>query len=693
MSSKELFLEIGTEEIPSRFFARILEDLRKIAEGAFTGARLSHGEIRALGTPRRLVLTVEEVAEQQEPLEEQVMGPAKRVAFDEAGQPTQAAVGFAKGQGVDIESLLTVETDKGEYVAALRKEEGGMAEEILSSLLPDLISGLGFPKSMRWGEGDFRFARPIHWVVALYGGGLIPFEVGGIRSGIHSRGHRFMAPEDFEVRRVDSFIDDARDRFVIVDPEERLTLISQLCQAVAREAGGEILKDGELLEEVAGLVEYPTPVLGRIEVDYLNLPREVLITAMKHHQRYFPVVDEKGNLLPNFVAVSNTRADEPDTIRAGNERVLRARLADADYFYREDLKHPLKDYVESLKDVIFQKDLGTSFEKIERIVRMSQWLANRLEPETSKSTVRAAWLCKADLETQMVYEFPELQGIMGREYALKGGEEEEVCRAIYEHYKPRGAEDGYPSAGPASFVAIADKLDTIIGYAGLGTLPSGSEDPYGLRRAARGVLGTLLEHGYRIDMGELIQAAAEPLADQLNQSDPAALAEKSWEFLASRIENLLFAEGYRVDLVRSVLEARSGRRDVVDIRNRLDALAAISTDADFEPLTTTFKRVMNIIPDGEVPAVESRYLKEKAEQSLYAIYSERAENISNLLERKDYVAALREIAGLRPAVDRFFDDVLVMDKDETLKNNRLGLLSAIGLLFARIADFTKIVSH
>ena len=693
MSSKELFLEIGTEEIPSRFFARVLEELRKIAEGAFAGARLSHGEIRALGTPRRLVLTVEEVAEQQEPLEEQVMGPAKRLAFDEAGQPTQAAVGFAKGQGVDIESLLTVETDKGEYVAALRKEEGGMAEEILSSLLPDLISGLGFPKSMRWGEGDFRFARPIHWVVALYGGGLIPFEVGGIRSGIHSRGHRFMAPEDFEVRRVDSFIDDARDRFVIVDPEERLTLISQLCQAVAREAGGEILKDGELLEEVAGLVEYPTPVLGRIEVDYLNLPREVLITAMKHHQRYFPVVDEKGNLLPNFVAVSNTRADEPDTIRAGNERVLRARLADADYFYREDLKHPLKDYVESLKDVIFQKDLGTSFEKIERIVRMSQWLANRLDPETSKSTVRAAWLCKADLETQMVYEFPELQGIMGREYALKGGEEEEVCRAIYEHYKPRGAEDGYPSAGPASFVAIADKLDTIIGYAGLGTLPSGSEDPYGLRRAARGVLGTLLEHGYRIDMGELIQAAAEPLADQLNQSDPAALAEKSWEFLASRIENLLFAEGYRVDLVRSVLEARSGRRDVVDIRNRLDALAAISTDADFEPLTTTFKRVMNIIPDGEVPAVESRYLKEKAEQSLYAIYSERAENISNLLERKDYVAALREIAGLRPAVDRFFDDVLVMDKDETLKNNRLGLLSAIGLLFARIADFTKIVSH
>lgn len=693
MSSKELFLEIGTEEIPSGFLARVLEDLRKIAEGAFAGARLSHGEIRALGTPRRLVLTVEEVAEQQEPLEEQVMGPAKRLAFDEAGQPTQAAVGFAKGQGVDIESLLTVETDKGEYVAALRKEEGGMAEEILSSLLPDLISGLGFPKSMRWGEGDFRFARPIHWVVALYGGGLIPFEVGGIRSGIHSRGHRFMAPEDFEVRRVDSFIDDARDRFVIVDPEERLTLISQLCQAVAREAGGEILKDGELLEEVAGLVEYPTPVLGRIEVDYLNLPREVLITAMKHHQRYFPVVDEKGNLLPNFVAVSNTRADEPDTIRAGNERVLRARLADADYFYREDLKHPLKDYVESLKDVIFQKDLGTSFEKIERIVRMSQWLANRLDPETSKSTVRAAWLCKADLETQMVYEFPELQGIMGREYALKGGEEEEVCRAIYEHYKPRGAEDGYPSAGPASFVAIADKLDTIIGYAGLGTLPSGSEDPYGLRRAARGVLGTLLEHGYRIDMGELIQAAAEPLADQLNQSDPAALAEKSWEFLASRIENLLFAEGYRVDLVRSVLEARSGRRDVVDIRNRLDALAAISTDADFEPLTTTFKRVMNIIPDGEVPAVESRYLKEKAEQSLYAIYSERAENISNLLERKDYVAALREIAGLRPAVDRFFDDVLVMDKDETLKNNRLGLLSAIGLLFARIADFTKIVSH
>ncbi len=693
MSPKELFLEIGTEEIPSRFFTRAFEDLRRLAEGALAGARLSHGEICALGTPRRLVLAVDGVAERQEPLEEQVIGPAKRVAFDEAGKPTKAAVGFAKGQGVDVESLLTVETGKGEYVAALRKEEGGMAEEILPSLLADLIFGLGFPKSMRWGEGDFRFARPIHWMVALYGGVLISFEVGGIRSGIHSRGHRFMAPEDFEVKRAESFIDDARDRFVIVDPEERMALISQLCQAVAREAGGEILEDGELLEDVAGLVEYPTPVLGRIEADYLNLPREVLITAMKHHQRYFSIVDEKGNLLPNFVAVSNTRADEPDAIRAGNERVLRARLADADYFYREDLKRPLEDYVESLKGVIFQKDLGTSFEKVERVVRLSQWLADRLEPEASKSTVRAAWLCKADLETRMVYEFPELQGIMGREYALKGGEEEEVCRAIDEHYKPRGAEDGYPSAGPASFVAIADKLDTIVGYAGLGTLPSGSEDPYGLRRAARGVLGTLSERGSRIDMGELIQAAAEPLADQLNQSDPAALAEKSWEFLASRLENLLLAEGYRVDLVRSVLQARSGRRDVVDIRNRLDALAAISTDADFEPLTTTFKRVMNIIPGGEVPTVESKYLKEEAEQSLYAIYSERAENISKLLEREDYAAALREIAGLRPAVDRFFDDVLVMDKDETLRNNRLGLLSAIGLLFARIADFTKIVPH
>ncbi len=692
MTHKSLFLEIGTEEIPSRFIARALEDLQKLAQKTFVANRLPTGKMSVFSTPRRLALLVEEVANLQNPLEERIVGPAKSVALDMSGNPTKAGMGFAKGQGVGVDSRFTVETEKGEYVAVLRKEEGKKAKEILPSLLVEMISKLGFPKSMRWGKGAFRFVRPIHWIVALYGDSLIPFEIDGMKSGMYSRGHRFMAPKKFKVAGGDSYVDAARKHFLIVDFQERMALVSQLCKDAASEVGGVILEDTDLLEEVTGLVEYPTPVLGQVEDDYLDLPREVLITTMKHHQRYFSVVNKAGDLLPNFVAVSNTCTGESDIIRKGNERVLRARLADANYFFQEDLKHPLEDYVGSLKSVIFQKDLGSSFEKVERIVRLSEWLADRLCPEATESTVRAAWLCKADLETQMVCEFPELQGIMGREYALIGGEDETVCRAIDEHYMPRGADDEYPPSGPATFVSIADKLDTIVGYVGLDNLPSGSEDPYALRRAARGVLGTLLEHHYRLDICELVRFAAESLSQQIDRFQPELLAEKTWEFLATRLENLLLVNGYRIDLVRSVLGARLGSRDVVDIRNRLDALTAISSDLEFEPLTTTFKRVMNIVPNVEVPTVDFKHLNDPAEQSLYENYLERAESISSLLKEESYTLALREIAGLRTHVDNFFSEVLVMDEDETLRNNRLGLLSEIGHLFSKIADFTKIVS-
>ncbi|MFQ5691767.1 MAG: glycine--tRNA ligase subunit beta, partial [Nitrospinota bacterium] len=490
------------------------------------------------------------------------------------------------------------------------------------------------------------------------------------------------------------------ERFVIVDPDERARRIREGCAAAAAEAGGRVLEDDDLLEEVTGLVEFPTAVLGRIGVEYLNLPREVLITVMKHHQRYFSIVDDREEkvLLPHFIAISNTRGEDLGVIREGNERVLRARLEDAAYFYREDAKRPLESYVESLKSVIFQKDIGTSFEKVERIVALADWLAERLAPDQKAATERAAKLCKADLETRMVYEFPELQGIMGREYARLAGEEEVVCRAIDEHYKPRGAEDGFPSAGPAAFVGIADKLDTIVGYIALGSLPSGSEDPFGLRRAARGVLGTILEHGYRLSLRELVHEAATPLAhlaERLGKEQPAELELRVQTFLNSRLENLFLAEGFRIDLIRAILEARTGVYDIVAAKKRLEALAAISEDKDFEPLTTTFKRVMNIIPEREEgrPQVQEALLCEPSEKVLYAAYQERAEKIRKLLGDEDYLAALREIAALRPAVDTFFDDVLVMCEDEALRENRLGLLSSIGGLFAQVADFRKIASH
>ncbi len=699
MPAEDLFLEIGTEEIPSGFLGRAFEDLCRLAKKTFGEARIAHGEVRALGTPRRLVLVVSDVAETQESLEERVMGPAKSVAYDESGNPSKAATGFAKGQGVAVESLEIVETEKGEYVSAVRKEEGRPTAEVLPERLPALIQGLGFRKSMRWGDGDLRFARPIHWIVAILGGRVIPFELGGVASGDRSRGHRFMAPGEFGVEGFEAYIEEARERFVIVDPDERTALTRQLAEAAAREAGGAILPDDDLLEEVAGLVEYPTAILGRIEAEYLELPREVLITTMKHHQRYFSVINGKGGrggggtLLPNFVAVSNTRAEDPDVIRKGYERVLRARLSDAAYFYRADVKRPLEDYVDSLKGVIFQKDIGTSFEKVERVVELAGWLAGRLAPNEVQRTTRAAWLCKADLETRMIYEFPELQGIMGREYARLSGEEEAVCRAIDEHYRPRGADDGFASAGPAAFVAIADKLDTIVGYAGLGKLPSGSEDPFGLRRAARGVLGTILVHDYRLDLQALIREAAKPLAERLKIPDPETLTNDSRDFLMSRLENLLLADGFRVDLVRAVLDARTGTCDVLDGKLRLKALSAIAEEEDFEPLTTTFKRVMNIIPEEDLGGVREDLFEEEAEKALYMAYQERGERIRSRIENQEFSDALREIASLRPAVDRFFDDVLVMAEDAVLRNNRLSLLASIGGLFAQIADFRKIVSN
>jgi glycyl-tRNA synthetase beta chain len=692
MPSNELFLEIGTEEIPSRFLRPAFENLRRLAEKSLRDSRIAHGEIRTLGTPRRLALVVSDLAEGQGSLEERVMGPAKRVAFDESGKPTKAGAGFAKGQGVSVGSLEIVETEKGEYVAALRKEEGKKTQEVLPELLPALIQKLGFPKSMRWGESDFRFARPIHWVVALHSGSVVPFEVGGVTSGKHSFGHRFMSPERFEVSDFSQYLEEARKRFVIVDSDERKARIQEVSDSAAKEVGGMVPPDDKLLEEVTGLVEFPTAILGHIEGEYLNLPREVLITPMKHHQRYFPVTDSKGALLPHFITISNTQSEDLEVIRKGNERVLRARLSDADYFYREDVKRPLEEYVESLKQVIFQKDLGTSFEKVERIVALSQWLTGNLSPDQKALTTKAAWLCKADLETQMVYEFPELQGIMGREYARLSGEDEVVCRAIDEHYQPRGADDGLPPAGPSAFVAIADKLDTIVGHVGLGKTPSGSEDPFGLRRAARGVLGTILEHEYRLNLMELIEAAANPLTQRLKKIELGNLTLRTWEFLISRLENLLLADGFRVDLIRAVLEAQTGSRDIVAARKRLEALSTISKDADFEPLTTTFKRVMNIIPEGDRHEVREGLLKEEAEKALYTIYGERTDRIQSLLGHEDYLAALREIAALRPAVDKFFDDVLVMDKDPETQKNRLGLLSSIGGLFGQVADFRKIVS-
>ena len=714
--SEELFLEIGTEEIPSGFLPRALEDLKGHAEEFLEKDRITFGEAKTLGTPRRLVLWVTDVAEAQAPFKEEVVGPARRAAYSDQGEPTQAAIGFAKSQGVPVESLSVVQTSRGEYVQAVREEPGKPAEEVLQGLLPELISNLSFPKSMRWGAGDLRFARPIHWVVALLGGSLLSFELDGVKSGSASRGHRFMSPGPFPVEDFRQYLQAARERFVIVDPQERLKLLEAGARAAAKTVGGEVLHDEELLQEVTHLLEFPTAVLGDIESRYLALPREVLITAMRRHQRFFSVKDAKGELLPHFIAFSNTEPEDLSIIRQGNERVLRARLSDAEFFFREDAKKPLETFVESLKGVIFQNSLGTSYEKVERIVHLAQYLAGRLEPELEEVTCRAAYLCKADLETQMVYEFPELQGHMGREYARLQKEPVVVCQAISDHYSPRSAKDPYPPKGPGALVGIADKLDTLTGYVGLGQTPSGSQDPYGLRRAARGVLGTLIAHGYRLSLQDLIRESAHLLSDRVGESEED-LFQEVLAFFRGRLANLWVGEEHRADLVEAVLSA--GCEDVVNVGKRLEALERVAEAEDFEALTTTFKRVANIITQarekGIVPpsdqrpkgggrkaapgktdaeklfSVDPALLEEPAEKALFETYQSKAEEFDAWSKAEDYLAGLTATAGLRSTVDHFFDNVLVMCDDETLRKNRLALLASIGGLFEPVADFRKVL--
>ncbi len=701
---KELLFEIGTEEIPSNFLSGLIRGLEELAGRLLTEGRLGFKGLRTLGAPRRLVLHVEELAEAQEPLITKVFGPAERVAFKE-GRPTRAAEGFARGQGVSLEKLKIEETERGRYLFVERREEGKETGEFLKELLPRLVRELPSPKSMRWGEGELRFVRPIHWFACVFGSKVIEFELGGIKSSGSSRGHRFLSPGVFSFKNFRDYLQKAGECFVMVEPEERRARIAELIEEKASELGGEALEDPELLETVTNLVEWPVAVAGSFDSKFLSLPKEVLISSLRDHQRCFSVVGPGGKLLAHFISISNTSPQDEAVVRAGNERVVRARLADADFFFHEDLKHPLEHFREALKGVIFQADLGTSFEKAERIERLALFLAEKLhagDGEVFSMTRRAAQLCKADLTTHMVGEFPELQGVMGREYARLQGEGEEVARAIWEHYLPRSAEDEFPGRGPGALIGMADRLDTIAGYVGLGITPTGSEDPFGLRRSARALLGTLRVNGYRVELHTLAGEALRLLQGKVPRSGEEVQAQ-ILDFLRTRLHHLFLGEGYRYDLVDAVLSARF--EDVVEAEGRLRALSGLSREEGFEALTTTFKRVVNIIHQSGVLSkddfrgtlllsfpVESSLFSEPTERELFGLVEESRGDIEESFARESWEEALGRVAGLRKTVDKFFDDVLVMAPEERVKENRLNLLATIGAFFTRIADFSKIVS-
>jgi len=685
--AKELLFEIGMEEIPSAYLPPALEDLKAAASRLLAEQRLAFAAIRTLGTPRRLVLVVGGLAERQADARREVVGPPKAVAFDAEGKPTRAAEGFARAQGVAVEALQVRALERGEYLLAVQEERGARTTEVLAGLLPKLLSALSFPKFMRWGEGTFRFVRPIRWLLALYDGRVVPFEVDGLKPGGKTYGHRFLAPRGVRVRSFQEYLESLEERFVVVDPDRRRELVrTQAAEAAAAVKGRPVL-DAALVETVADLVEFPTAVCGAFKPEYLELPREVIVTPMQKHQRYFPVVDAAGNLLPHFVAVSNMRAKDMGLILQGNERVLRARLNDAEFFFREDRKRPLAERLPELRQIIFQEKLGSVADKVQRLQRLAGWLAAQVDPAARPSAERAALLCKADLPTAMVKEFPNLQGIMGREYARLSGEAPDVCQAIEEHYLPRSAGDRLPATGAGATVALADRLDSIVGCFGIGLVPTGSEDPYALRRAALGVVQVVLQRGWHLPLDEAVACAQAGFGDS-GGSKADATRQAVLEFLRGRTQAVLAERGMPADVIESVLSA--GSNDIADVARRADALGALRREADFAELATAFRRVVGIIPRGFDRPVETNRLVEAAERALYAQAVELKGEVERLVAARDYLGALRRIAGLRPVVDMFFEEVLVIGPDEGLTQNRFALLKTVGSLFARIADFTKI---
>ena len=685
---KELLLEIGTEEIPSVYLNPAISKIGDLAKKILTDNRISHGQIKVFGSPRRLILFVENLSDRQESITSKVIGPPKRVSFNEKGLPTQAAVGFAKNQGIRVEDLNVEKTEKGEYLSAVKEDKGETTKKILPDILPKLIFSIPFPKHMRWGDGNVKFVRPVHWILCLYNGDVVKFEFDSVKSGNKTFGHRFLSPKIFTVKDFASYKKKTKENYIIFNQEDRRETILKEANKLAKKAGGSLYEDANLLEAVTHLVEYPCPILGEFGKEYLELPKEVLISVMKKHQRYFSIVNSNGSLLPNFIAISNNKVKNPAVMKAGYERVLKARFSDARFFYEEDKKKPLKEYMEKLKSVVFQEKLGTYYEKVERIVKLACYLADKIAPDSKEISERGAFLCKADLVTQMVYEFPDLQGIMGREYARLSGEKQEVADAIYEHYLPRFAGDKLPDSRAGDIVSIADKIDTIIGCFGVGLIPTGSEDPYALRRQTLAIANIILGKSYQISVSDLIDRAMD-IAGQKIERGRGEVKNEVIDFFKSRLKNQLVSDGFSYDVVDAVFSARFN--DILDAVNKVKALSELKTLEYFEPLAIAFKRAANIIKENKYGSPDPALFKEDAEKELYDSFNSIKSDVEKLVEEKMYLDAMKKIAEIRGSVDKFFDKVMVMVEDKSLRENRLNLLSNRSKLYGELADFTKII--
>jgi len=685
----EFLLEIGTEEIPASFVTGALQWLEKQFARSFDASRIDHGSIHTYATPRRLVLHAEEVALEQADREIEKTGPPASSAFDEQGNPTKAAIGFAKSQGVDVQDLIIVETGKGRQVATRKIEAGRPTIEILPNVIPDLMHKMPFPKTMRWMDLEVRFARPIHWIVALLDGKVVPFTYGNVQSGDASFGHRFVGPRTF---RVSSFTDlkcMLANQRIILDPVERREEVTNQVAALASSLGLRIFDDPDLLEEINFLSESPHALMGEFSESFLELPASILITCMKKHQRYFALQDVSGRISNKFIAINNTPVRDPSVSINGHQRVLRARLEDARFYFREDRKLPLIDRLETLKGVVFHSKLGTAYEKVKRFTEIARMIAQRWAPEKNDLVERAALLCKCDLETGIVYEFPELQGIIGSYYAKKDGEDQEVADAIREHYLPSFAGDSLPQGIVGAIVSIADRIDTISGCFSVGLIPTGTADPYSLRRHALAIIQTLIAFGKPLNLSWLIGHALKQL-EQYRTRPEKEVMDDVVEFFRTRFVNLHTSKDYSLDVVEAVVRARFD--EIVDARRRVEALGEWKKRDDFDAIIVGFKRVSNILKEAEPCGFAARLLTEPSEKWLYESFRDVSRSVRPLIEEHSYSEALEIMSELKEPIDQFFDNVMVMVEDPNIRENRLGLLSQLVKLFREIADFSVIGS-
>lgn len=691
--AKDLLLEIGLEEVPARFVRAAMNQLKEKTEKWLQDARIAYGQVHAYATPRRLAVLVSEVEEKQTDVHEEVKGPSRKIAQDGEGNWSKAALGFARSQGVEPEQLFFKELQGVEYVYANKSSLGTVTAEVLPEGLKSIILSMSFPKNMRWGAHDIRFVRPIRWLVALLGSDILPLEIAGVQSGNVTRGHRFLGKETVIAAPAD-YVEQLRKEHVIADVAERSELILQQIRGLAEERGWQIAVKEDLLEEVLFLVEYPNVLYGTFDPSFLAIPQEVLITSMREHQRYFPVMDEAGALQPYFVTVRNGDRTSIEQVAKGNEKVLRARLSDAKFFYAEDQKVAIADRLAKLETIVYHEELGTTAEKVRRIRALAESLAGKLavDAQTAADVSRTAEICKFDLVTQMVYEFPELQGVMGEDYARKAGEREAVAKAIFEHYQPRFAGETAPASLAGAIVSLADKMDTIAGCFSIGIVPTGSQDPYALRRQAAGIVQTIIAHGFQLPLGELFELALDVHETRGLKRERADIRKELYDFFALRVKNVLAEHGIRYDVVDAAMAAGFDRlRLTVERASAVFARATDEHKEDFKLAVDAFNRVCNLAAKADGSSPNPSLFVESVEHELYNNWQELHGSVAEALAAEDATSALERLTALKAPITAYFDKVMVMADDEAVKRNRLATLAVIAKDVHQLADFSKLV--